>query len=170
MELLRSTRRARGFTLIELLVVIAIIAVLIALLLPAVQKAREAAEKAQQFDSLRPVAVRVIDTIGTNCDDPQIYCPFEDNIRRLHAMAEGVRQGEIPDVEAVVDIVMTMSASEDSLRAALRDLRSPRRHASRDELEAYLELKHSLEVTTSHLHVLLKHARKVVRMLDDDDD
>ena len=65
MKTVEKARRSSGFTLIELLVVIAIIAVLIALLLPAVQKAREAAAAAAQFDNLQPVAMRVLDTVGS---------------------------------------------------------------------------------------------------------
>ena len=161
-------RRTSGFTLIELLVVIAIIAVLIALLLPAVQKAREAAAAAQQFDRLKPVATRVIDAVGVNCDDPQIFCPFEADVARLGAIVSSVQEGKVPDADEVVDIVDSLEATETSLRAALGDLKNPARYHVPGELETYLELKHSLEVATNHLNVLVKHARKVVRILDYD--
>jgi prepilin-type N-terminal cleavage/methylation domain-containing protein len=164
-----AKRRTSGFTLIELLVVIAIIAVLIALLLPAVQAARKAAEEAQQFDNLRPVATRVIDAIGgPDCSNPQIFCPFEAELARVHALVSSVQEGKVPDADEVVDIVDSLEATETSLRAALRDLKNPARHHVPGELEAYLELKHSLEAATNHLHVLATHARKVVRILDDD--
>ncbi|WP_425395171.1 DUF1559 domain-containing protein [Aeoliella sp.] len=54
------TKDSRAFTLVELLVVIAIIGILVALLLPAVQAAREAARRASCQNSLKNIALAVL--------------------------------------------------------------------------------------------------------------
>lgn len=59
-EFCNRPRSMRGFTLIELLVVIAIIAVLVALLLPAVQQARETARRTGCRNSLKQIALAVV--------------------------------------------------------------------------------------------------------------
>ena len=98
---------------------------------------------------------------------PEIFCPFEETVSRLNALVPAVQQGQIPDIDEVVDILGTLETSETSLRQALRDLKNPARHHVPGELEAYLELKHSLEAATGDLHALVTHTRKLVHILDE---
>src|SRR4051812_23606295 len=166
MQTLEKARRSVGFTLIELLVVIAIFALLIALLIPAVQAAREAARKAAEFDNLRPVATRVAATLDTDCDRRQYVCPLDEAIARLQALVSSSQEGEIPTQEDAAAIVERLEQAEDELRQESDDLVNPARYHVPGELQAYLELKHSVAAVLTQVHALTVHGRKLVRILD----
>jgi prepilin-type N-terminal cleavage/methylation domain-containing protein len=165
---IQKAPRSAGFTLIELLVVIAIIAVLIALLIPAVQKVREAAAAAAQFDNLQPVAVRVLETVGSQeIDCVDIQCPpLPYAIYRLEALVLAVQQDQIiPNPQEVATILAALQSGEEALRQESLALRNPARNHVPGELEAYLELKHSLDAAISHLHQVNVHGKHLVRVL-----
>src|SRR5207253_3205500 len=117
---------------------------LIALLIPAVQAAREAARKAAEFDNLRPVAMRVAATLDTDCDHRQSVCPFDEAIVRLQVLVSSSQDGEIPNSQEAAAILDQLEQAEAELRQESDDLVNPARYRVPGELQAYLELKHSL--------------------------
>ncbi len=149
--MLRTNRTKRGFTLIELLVVIAIIAILIALLLPAVQKVRDAAQKAQQFPKLQPVATSILQTLDGIEGDGGLAGTL-DGAQEVFSLDEDGNPQNIPDHQTAADLLQTLQQNEQALKADLDALPAPGPGDGAGYRKAYVELRNSLRGAIFDLH------------------
>jgi hypothetical protein len=138
--------------------VIAIIAVLIGLLLPAVQSTREAARRASEFPHLHDVALRILNSTD-------VESPLQNSLNQLNLLVPAVRRGEIPDAEEVARLLHNLQMGTEELKQELADLKNPAQFHVEGELEAYLELKHSLTDTIPKLNGLEQHLKHVLHII-----
>ena len=167
---LSHTIHARGFTLVELLVTIAVIAVLINLYPPAIQNVQKSALAALQFPDLQPVAADVLQlTCGAETPPPPSlqqnanalssstcgqYAPLAVALADAQALVSTVQDTQQPpSAQSVAQVDQELQAVETRLRQDLAVLDNPALSGAADELQVYLDLKHSTQDVADKVQV-----------------
>jgi hypothetical protein len=76
-----------------------------------------------------------------------------------------VQGGQLPDPEQLSRLLEDLQSGEADLRQELADLQNPAKFHVEGELEAYLDLKHSLTETIPKLNQLENHLKHVLKIL-----
>jgi hypothetical protein len=132
-----------------------IIAVLIGLLLPAAESA--AADQASKFANLQPVASSLIGLLD-------VESPLVTALLETEVLLPAVQDEQTPpDPNVVARILVDVQSGEAALTDKLRRLRNPSSSHVPGELEAYLELKHSLQelIDDSAVDAHLRHLLQI---------
>jgi hypothetical protein len=101
------------------------------------------------------VAARVLRTVS----------PLQETLNGVQGLVSAVQAGKIPDPAQVSPLLQAVQTEEAELRQELSDLDNPARFHVPGELEAYLDLKHSLEETLSKLNELEHHLEHVAQIV-----
>jgi hypothetical protein len=138
--------------------VIAIIAILIGLLLPAVRDLRAAAQAAQQFAKLQPVA----DSVLRVADES-----FDATLERAAALFDAsLTNHTLPDRTEVATILQTLTEKARALKAARTALPEPGRADDSSYRTAYLNLLDTLDDTIDDLHKTTDRLSELLRMME----
>jgi hypothetical protein len=150
--------------------------VLIALLVPAVQKVKDAALQASQFGSLLRFATAALVTVcGNECfpENPVTLTERSDiPIQKTIDVASklfadiGTNPPTADQVALILNSLLpAVQRGEAELQNELFSLQNPANLHNPGELEAYLELKHSLVDLITELHQLDERLQQLLRMV-----
>jgi hypothetical protein len=118
-----------------------------------VQKVRAAADDASQFQNLKPVASDLIGLLD-------VESPLVSALLETEVLLPAVQDTQTPpDPNVVARILERVESGEQALRSDLQALRNPASSHVPGELEAYLELRHSVQALIDELQQLEVHLR-----------
>ena len=102
--------------------------------------------------------MRVMDTVN-------VESPLQGALNELNELLPAVQRGQLPDPEQISRLLMIVEMGKAELMQEMSDLKNPARFHVEGEMEAYLDLKHSLADTIPKLNQLENHLMHVRRIL-----